>query len=88
MKFAICFNTLAIAVIAEPAEKFSNSPSKEEPKAFGVDSIVDWDDVEEDPSTEGETKPFFVEIFVNPSLEYQNLCIGEAKSSGFEMELT
>jgi len=41
IKFAIYFNILAVIVLAEPAEHFSNSPSHEGPGAFGVDSIIE-----------------------------------------------
>ena len=44
-KIAIYLNILAIIVLSEPADNFSNSPSQGNPEAFGVDSIVEfWED--------------------------------------------
>jgi len=39
--FAIYPNILAIILLANPAERFSNVPSQEGPEAFGVDTILD-----------------------------------------------
>jgi len=39
--FAIYPNILAIILLADPAERFSNNPSQEGPEAFGVDSILE-----------------------------------------------
>lgn len=55
VKFAIYLNILAVIVLAEPVEEFSDRPSREPPQAFGVDNIVklhvskesDMDDVVE-----------------------------------------
>ena len=39
--FALYLNILAIMVLKEPAEHFSNEPSQEAPQAFRVDSIAE-----------------------------------------------
>jgi hypothetical protein len=50
IKFAIYLNILAVIVLAEPAERFSDKESQEGPEAFGVDSIPQLPDAEESES--------------------------------------
>ena len=57
IKFAIYFNILAVIVLAEPAERFSNSPSKEGPEAFGVDRIIQLPESQESESEDENDKP-------------------------------
>jgi hypothetical protein len=58
MKFAIYLNILAVIVLAEPAERFSDTASQEEPKAFGVDSIVQLDDSDSEDDGNNSEEPF------------------------------
>lgn len=54
VEFAIYFNILGIAVLAEPADQFSEDPSGEEPEAFGVDNILQYPDSQEQAEAEEE----------------------------------
>jgi len=58
-KFAIYPNILAIILLADPAECFSNIRSQEGPEAFGVDSIL-GESENEDDETDNEVaeEPF------------------------------
>ena len=47
VKFAIYFNVLGIILLAGPSETFSKLSSREDPKDFGVESILERDDLEE-----------------------------------------
>ena len=40
LKFGIRFNILAIVVLAEPAERFAETSSREAAHDFGVDSVM------------------------------------------------
>ena len=58
---AIYFNILGVVVLAEPAERFSNTPAEEGPQAFGVESIVKLPDIQEsedESDGEGPEEPF------------------------------
>ena len=47
LQVAICFNVLAVIVLAEPGERFSEEDSQEQPPAFGARSIqMDMPDCE------------------------------------------
>lgn len=55
IEFAVHFNVLAVIVLAEPADQFSNSPSHEGPEAFGADSAIQWPEEQEcEEENEGE----------------------------------
>jgi hypothetical protein len=56
IKFAIYFNILGVVVLEEPVEKFSSEPSKEEPTAYGVDKVVEYEDELDDGIVEEENK--------------------------------
>ena len=54
VEFAIYLNLLAVVVLAEPEDPFSEEPSLEGPAAFGVDSVVEFPDPEEGEPVEEE----------------------------------
>jgi hypothetical protein len=57
--FAIYFNILAIILLAEPVDSFSDTTSEEEPQAFGVDRILDVSGNENiETDSEVEEEPF------------------------------
>ena len=56
-KTATDLNILAIIVLSESMDHFSNSPSQEGPEAFGVESIIESLGVEEDERERPE-EPF------------------------------
>ena len=57
VKFGAYLNVLGIIVLAEPSEPFSDVPSQEDPKAFGVEFIRGLPEAEESESEAGD-EPF------------------------------
>lgn len=55
LQIAVYFNILAVIVLAEPGEPFSEEDSREQPPAFGVESIqIDVPEPEEDLGDDDE----------------------------------
>ena len=46
VEFGAYLNMLGIIVLAEPSESFSDVPSQEDPKAFGVEFIREFPEAE------------------------------------------
>ena len=61
VEFSFYFNILGVVILTGPSKQFSESPSSEKPKAFGVDNLQTWG-VVADETSEGEEEKAVEEI--------------------------